>query len=374
MASGRNPYHYGTPALDEHFTGRNDELAALVSRLRDGINVVVVSPRRYGKTSLILRAEHEIERDHAAVVHVNVLRCGDLDTLAAQLASQAFAVPGGAWRRGADAIKEFLKRFRVTPTLTVEGDVPRLLFEARLAESDAESVIEDVYRVLAETAERRPAVLVLDEFQAVVDIAPRLPKLLKALADAHSNVSLVVAGSKQHLMNALIASPDAALYGMAERFALQPLPDDVMAAYLRKRARAGGKSMSEEVARLVIDLARPAPNDIQRLAYEAFGAAGERMDEAAVRTGMQRAVAHEAATYAERVERLSVGQRRVLAALAHEPVEQPHAAQFVARTRLANASSVRKALDVLEADELVARRGGAVVVADPFFAAWLRGA
>lgn len=62
MKMARNPFHYGTPAEGEHFAGRETELAAILSRLCAGINVVVVSPRRYGKTSLLLRAEHEPSR------------------------------------------------------------------------------------------------------------------------------------------------------------------------------------------------------------------------------------------------------------------------------------------------------------------------
>ena len=70
---------------------------------------------------------------------------------------------------------------------------------------------------------------------------------------------------------------------------------------------------------------------------------------------------------------LSPGQRRVLAALAEGPTEQPAGAAFLARTALANPSSVKKALDVLQDGELIARRGRTLVVADPFLAAWLRG-
>lgn len=372
MGGAPNPYHYGTPVSEEHFAGRDEELAALLSRLRNGINVVLVSPRRYGKTSLLLRAKHEVEHDKAAVVYVNLLRCRDLSVIAAQLATAAFEVPGGAWHRAAQAVPEFLKRIRIGPTVTFDGDKPKFTFEARLADPDADGVIADVYRLLSETAKKRPAAVILDEFQAVLDLAPHLPRLLKSLADEHNNVSLVLAGSKQHLMDALVASPNAALYGMAERLALAPLPDDVMADYLRARAKAGGKPMNEDVARLVVSLAGPVPNDIQRLAYEAFDAAVDRIDETAVRAGLERAVAHEAATYADRYERLSGGQRRVITAVAKTAPAQPTSGEFVALTGLANPSSVRKALDVLEADELVVWRGGVWMAADPFFAAWLR--
>ena len=88
---------------------------------------------------------------------------------------------------------------------------------------------------------------------------------------------------------------------------------------------------------------------------------------------MSSATTHDAATYAERYEMLSPGQRRVLAALADEPTEQPAGATFLARTALANRLLGQEGLNVLEDAELIARRGKTLVVADPFFAAWLRG-
>jgi hypothetical protein len=130
--------------------------------------------------------------------------------------------------------------------------------------------------------------------------------------------------------------------------------------------------MNEVVARRIVELAGPVPNDIQRLAYESYDAALDRIDDLAVSTGLERAVAHEAATYAERYERLSPGQRRVVAAIADDPPSEPYGAEFVARSALANASSVRTSIQALEGDETVVRRNGRYVVADPFFAAWLR--
>jgi uncharacterized protein len=371
MAS--NPFHYGTPAEGEHFAGRETELAALLSRLRAGVNVVLVSPRRYGKTSLLLRAERELERDGAAVVHANVLRSRDLGAFASQLASQAFRAPSGRWHRARQAVPEFLRRLRARPVVTFEGDHPKFGFDAGLSVMDADRVLADVYGVLAEVAGRRPAALVLDEFQAIVDLGIHLPGLLKALADEHPRVSLVLAGSRRHLMEQLVSAPSAALYGMAEPFALGPLPDEVMAAHLRSRASDGRKRMSEAVAHRIVALAGPIPNDIQRLAYESYDLAGASIDELTVQAGLAAATAHEAVAYAERYELLSPGQRRVLSALAEEPTERPMGAAFIARTALANPSSVKKSLVVLEQAELVARRAGAVAVADPFFAAWLRG-
>lgn len=371
----RNPYHYGTPVEGEHFTGRRKELSALLARMRDGINVVVISPRRYGKTSLLRAASARMSRwrPSPAVVEVNLQRATSPARFASLLTVAAYKMPGARWARARQAVPDFLRRLRVTPSVSFDPDGhPRFGFDTSFQAAELDAVLADVYQLLADEAERRPAVLVIDEFQVAARLGERLPDVLKGLADDNPSVSLVLAGSKRHLMEQLVIRQEAPLYGLAQHLALGPIPDADMVAYLLERAEVGGKRLSEEVARYLLDQAGPVPNDIQHLAYDAFELAGERIDAAAVDAGMAAAVEHDATLFADALGRLSPGQVRVLEALAVEPPSEPYAAAFARAVGLANASSVRKALSPLLADDLVVQRGGRLVIADPFFAAWVR--
>jgi hypothetical protein len=281
-------------------------------------------------------------------------------------------VRGGRWHRLKQAAGGFAARLRVSPTVTFDGDSPRFAFSASLAAADADAVIEDVYGLLGELASKHPAVIVLDEFQAISGLGEHLPALLKALADGNPRVSLVLAGSKQHLMEQFTLDRGAPLYGLAERLSLDVLPEAVMSEYLRERAEVGGKAMSAAAAERIVALAGPVPNDIQRLAYEAWGQAGRSVTAGDVEVAMSSAVEHEASQYSELYGKLSPGQRRVLSMLAAGPVTEPYASEFARSVGLSTGTSVRRALDVLVAEELVTRRQGAYQVFDPFLAAWLK--
>jgi hypothetical protein len=374
--SGSNPFHYGTPVEGDQFTGRRHELDALLTRMRNGVNVVLLSPRRYGKTSLLRVAEARLARSRpaAAVIEVNVLRATSLSGLVGLLTAGAYRLPGGKWQRARQAVPEFLRRIRVTPMVTFDPNgIPRFGFDTAMAARDAEAVLADIYALLAEEAEQRPAALVLDEFQAITRHGASLPDVFKALADVHPRVSLVLAGSKRHLMEELVIHEHAPLFGMAQRLSLGPIPDLEMAAYLRDRAAAAGKPLEADSDTYLLALAGPVPNDIQHLAFEAFETAGTRLDRRAVDHGMARAVAHDNVLYAENLARLSPGQARVLAGLAAGPPDEPYSARFARSVGLASGSSVRKSLQPLLLNEDVVKRDGRLVVADPFFAAWLRG-
>ena len=366
----RNPFQYGSPVGAEHFVGRAHELKALTSRMADGINVVLISPRRYGKTSLLRRAEDQLSG--AAIVHVDVLLCASSAELAARLAGAAFRLPSGRWHRAKNAVPEFLHRLKVTPTVTLGPDgSPQFGFGGDLAPRELDQVLEDVYSLLAEDAPRRPGVLVLDEFQAITDLDEHLPSLLKGLADSYRRVSLILDGSHRHMMERLTGSSGAPLYGMAEPLGLGPVETNAMVDYLRQRAAGAGKPMTPEVAGRLIEIAGPIPNDIQRLAYCAYEEADGAIGNDEVNQGMEEAASHSDATYADLFSGRSPGQRRVLRALAAQPRTEIFSAHFAREVQLANAASVRKAVDALAGTEFVARDGDAWKVADPFFRYWL---
>lgn len=370
-----NPFHYGTPVEGDQFTGRTRELTALTTRMRDGINVVLLSPRRYGKTSLLLRAEMELARSRpaGALVKANILRSRDLAALVSRLTSGVYHLPGGRWHRTRQALPEFLRRLRLRPTVTInDHGQPVFSFEPGLEGLDADSVLADLYALLDEESGNHPAVLVFDEFQAIVDLGAHLPRLLKSLADNHPGVSLVLAGSKRHLMERLVNGEGAPLYGMAQKIELGPIPDNEMMRFLCTRAAVGGKLMDEPTATMAVDQAGPVPNDIQRLAYEAFQLADAVVDAAAVAAGLEQAVAHEAAIYSEIFAARSLGQQRVLARLAARGYQHVYSSTFARSVGLAGGNSVKKVMDSLVADELVALRDQSWQITDPFFAAWLR--
>ncbi|MDQ6784041.1 MAG: ATP-binding protein [Actinomycetota bacterium] len=368
-----NPYSYGGPVRGQHFIGRDAEVADLVSRMANGISVVVTAPRRYGKTSLIDRAAELVHKDRGAVISVNLMHCPSLDAFASRLVGGAYTTEGGRMRRARQGLPELLRRLRLQPAFTLDdAGRPRFTFGG-LAERDAIVVLDDVYAILSALAEERPAVLILDEFQAVGELGGGIAPAIKALGDRHPKVSLVVAGSRQHLMDALVLARGAPLYNMAERLALGSIDERVMVRYLRNRARHGAKDMSEGAARRICELAGPVPYDIQRLAYGVFDQAGDQLDTSAVDGGMSGVIRREDPNFTESFSRMSIRHRRVLVGIAgRRRVEQPYTAELAREVGYAGPPGVRRAIEALGADETLTQRQGALVVADPFFAEWLR--
>ena len=69
-----NPFRFGDVAIGEQFTDRAAELDALLGDLRSGQNVLVLAPRRFGKTSLIVAAAERLRKDDVLVAYADLLR------------------------------------------------------------------------------------------------------------------------------------------------------------------------------------------------------------------------------------------------------------------------------------------------------------
>jgi hypothetical protein len=172
-------------------------------------------------------------------------------------------------------------------------------------------------------------------------------------------------------MHRLASGPGSPLLGMGERIDLDIVPEVAMTRYLIDRAITAGKPMPEAVAALIYAAVDGIPNDVQRLAFEAYQVANDVVDEEAVAIAMQRIVSHQSTDYAELYERLAPTQQRVLRTLACEPTSAVYAAAFLRETDVNNPNSVRAALEVLDGRELVRRRDGVWVVTNAFLRAWL---
>jgi len=364
------PFHFGSPATGVYFAGRQAEVGLVLRRMSDHINVVVSSPRRYGKTSVLLKAAAELEAKRGAVARIRVNEVTSTSELTAALLTELSRLEGTARR-----FLDFVGRLRVRPTMAVDASGRATFsFEPVVSDDVARATLTEVVDGFGELARRRTVAVVLDEFQAVVDLDRALPRAFKGLSDAHPELSFVFCGSDHHLMTETFIDRGAPLLGMAEVLVLEPLPTTVMVPFLIDRSAASGIEMTEAAARRLFDLAGPAPNDIQHLAYEAVPLADPGIDETVVDAALVELISHRAVDYAATFEALTVTQKRLIRLLARGPRERLQAAEVTREVGAAGPSGIRRALGSLASRKrpLVTQEGGLWRVDDPFFGAWLR--
>jgi uncharacterized protein len=367
-----NPFHYGSPVTGDRFTDRAEELKALVTCMQRGQNAVVLSPRRYGKTSLLKRAVQDVRQAGGRSAMVNLIGCSSrrqvAQTLATGIAHEAMGWLGGR----AELVREHLARIRAGVSLEVGQTGLTVTLTPASSTADWSEVIGDVLRMLLQLGARNhPVSLVIDEFQRVAEIDDGLAGVFKTLVDELERVSLVFAGSKRHLMEELSTGPGAPLLKVGTRISLAPIPEALMAGFLVERCAAGKKDLDREVAAIIYRVARGIPNDVQQLAFWAFEEPGRRITRPSVERALDRVVSLQAEDFAEAYEKLAPSQQRLLEVLTAGPVADVYSRQMMQLVDVANANAIRVALRRLGELELVERTPAGWRVTSVFFERWL---
>jgi uncharacterized protein len=375
----QNPFNFGDLAFDATFTDRDDELRELEADIRNGLNVVIFAPRRYGKSSLVLRAAQDLTKEGVLIAQVDLMQTATKEQLAAKLAASIHENIASPLLRARDRAAQLFRGLRVTPVMTLDpndGSVS-FSFSAGHAAEDVDATLERILELPAElAAEReRTVALVFDEFQEVLDIDPRLPALMRATFQSQRDVAHVYLGSKRTMMERLFNDANEPFWRSAKQIELGPIPRAPFERFIRERFSSTGKTVADDVVTTILDRTGGHPYGTQELSYALWEEVGEGAvsDDTDLERALERVLRSENAHFTRVWETASRNQRLVLQALAQEPLRPITAEAFRHRYGLPAPSSVQKALDRLVADEVVAReRAGAYRIAEPFLADWIR--
>ena len=186
-----NPFKFGTVVEDCFFTDRRDELQYIKSVLNSENHLILISPRRFGKTSLVVKVLHESERKH---IMLNLQSVVSVEDFAGRLLKEIFRI------YKFEKIKYLIKNFRVMPTFSLNPmtDGVDVAIQPMV---DNRVLIEDVFALLQTLAtEEDRIIVVFDEFQEITNIDKNLDRLLRAIMQLHKNINYLFLGSQESMM------------------------------------------------------------------------------------------------------------------------------------------------------------------------------
>ena len=370
----RNPYHFGSQAEGAYFCDRERELRTLVGLMLNGQNAILIAPRRFGKSSLLTRAIEEVRARGGRTGRANLMRCSTEREVAEELMRAVVQGPAGWLRGNLNQLAQTLKRIRVEPQLVLEeGELKGVKLGGSVADVNWRDVIADVVRLLGELGDdEHPVSLVVDEFQRGYEISEAIPSMVKALIDELPRVSLVLAGSKRHLMDRISADPeDSPLYNVGLKLYLEAVPREEMTRYLCERATGSGKSLSAALADRIYTAVNGIPNDVQLVAFFAWEQAARSIDEAAVDAALRLAVEAQKDEFERIFDSLATSQRLLLKLIAVEGGVEELSGSRVLRALDVSHTAARKAAEVLQRQDLIVRLEGRWVIFSGLFRQWL---
>jgi uncharacterized protein len=375
----QNPFVYGEIVPVAAFADRVVELDRLVADLAAGQKVFLISPRRFGKSSLIRHALAAMARRGALTIDVTV---SSFSSYVAFLEGYARALVTADTKgnRARTWLREMVKSARAEVQYTVEAGPLGALsvsFPGVRSERDISRLAQEVFALPARLAASRgrAVVVALDEFQAIAGFdGGSVEHALRAAVQQQRNVGYVFAGSEPSLMERMLG-PKRPFYKAGPVVRLEKIPADEFAAFIEGRFRHSGIRPEADLGAAIVELAGNLPYDVQRLAHETWdevrtdGRRRATLDD--LHRALRRLLAQQQTMFEAAWQRLTLAQRSVLRAVVLEEGRELLSAEVRARHRLGGASSVQYALSSLVREDLISRDVDRYVVVDSLLREWV---
>ena len=374
-----NPFVYGEIVPAAAFVDREVELDRLGRDLAAGQKVFLISPRRYGKSSLVRQALRSAARGGALTVEVQV---SSYSSYVAFLEGYARALASAETRleRARSWLREVLSGVR--PEVRLEPDESgrnqiAVSFPAVRTDRDISHLAQQVFSLPGRIADvrRRRMAIALDEFQGIAAFnGGSVEHTLRAAVQQQRQVGYVFSGSEPALMERMLGR-SRPFYKAGPVMRLQKIPPDRFAKFIETRFRATGFKPAPGVGAAIVDLAGNLPYDVQRLAHEVWddvkAGAARTVDLEDLHETLKRLLGEHETLFEGTWQRLTLAQRGALRAAVLEDGKELLSADVRARHRLSGTSTVQASLAALVRDDILTREGTRYAVVDSLFREWI---
>ena len=258
-----NPFKFGTIVEAEYFTDRVDEVAYIKEYVKSANHLVLISPRRFGKSSVVAKAVKQIGRKY---ITVNLQQVTSVSDLSAKLLREFFKV------HPLERIRHLITHFRVIPTVST-NPVTGSMDVSFQPGADGTVLIEDVLTLIERAhTEKDRIIVVLDEFQEIVDLTPKFDKQLRSIMQNQKHINYILLGSQESMMTEIFENKKSPFYHFGQMMRLGKLPREDFHRYLSERFANIFPESCDELADRILDYTNCHPYYSQQLAANVWQA------------------------------------------------------------------------------------------------------
>ncbi|MGM9790987.1 MAG: ATP-binding protein [Candidatus Cryptobacteroides sp.] len=365
------PFVYGTAVFGENFTDRKEETRRLKLNFEAGVNTILISPRRTGKTSLVYKAVEQIEDPSIKVVMMDIYDCRDEYEFYERFAS---AIIKGLASKAEQAIalaKSFLSR--LSPKISISPDTSQE-YSLSLGIGPKTEKPEEILNLPEIIAQKRNIniVVCIDEFQQVGEFQDSIwfQKKARGVWQLQKNVSYCLFGSKKHMMEKLFQDKSMPFYQFGDSFFLGPISKDAWVNYIVQRFATKGMTISEEMAGRLCDRVQLHSSYVQQLAWNVMIETESDVTEETLESGYELLLRQTSALFMRQLENLTVYQMNYLKALDAGVHTGFQSSNILEEYRMGSKSNITRIENILLNKELIDKRLDGIYFADPVFAYW----
>lgn len=366
---------YGVAVSDYNFIGREQETKRLLDNFRGGINVILMSPRRLGKTSLVKHVCNKLDEEDIITVYLDIFGCKSEYDFYNKLTAEVLKQTASKHELWLEEAKEFI--YRLTPKISFSPE-PNADFAISLGITPKTHTPEEVLGMAEKIAIKKGKriVICIDEFQQIGEMAnsKQIQARLRTVWQHQKQVSYCLFGSKHHLMSAIFLHRSMPFYQFGDIISLDKIATADWVEYIVSHFADGKRTISRALAEDICKFTENYSAYVQQLSWLVFTQKeeGETVTEEDVKQAMNDLLATNEILFMQMIEPLSEYQLNFLRAIASGVTKDFGLSEVREEYKLGSYSNINRLKTVLLERDLIEKRGAETVMTDPVFAKWIK--
>ena len=369
----KTPFIFGRIAKDENFTDREKETKHLVSNFRSLINTVIISPRRWGKSSLVAKAAEEAGAGdkQIRICFVDMFSIRAEEQFYSNLDNTVLKATSSKWEESVDSAKRFFRH--LVPKIVLNADLTNefsLNFDWKELKANPDEVLDLAEKIAAH--KKQKLIVCIDEFQniAAFDDPLFFQKRLRSHWQQHQHVAYCLYGSKRHMMLDVFSNPSLPFYKFGDLIFLEKIDTLSLTGFIRERFSATKKSISDDLSGLIVALADNHPYYVQQLSQQVWLRTKSSCNETIVSEAHLSLIEQLSLLFATLTETLTTNQINYLRALVAGEKALSSSAVLLKYNLISSATVTRSRSSLIEKD-ILDNMAGKISFQDPMYRYWL---
>lgn len=368
------PFVFGRIATGENFTDRIDETKLLVTHFKSLINTIIISPRRWGKSSLVQKASDlaMIEDQELRICHIDLFNVRNEEEFYRTLAQNIIKATSSRWEEAVSDMRNFFSH--IVPKISIgaePGNEISINFDWDSIKESPDEILDLAERIAVE--KNLKIMVCIDEFQNIAEFTDpnAFQKKLRTHWQRHQHVGYCLFGSKRHMMLEVFTDSSKPFYKFGNLLFLNKIPYECLVEFFIERFSETGKEISVDAASLIAELVDCHPYYAQQLAQLSWLRTDAVCDEDIVRGAFNSLVAQLSLLFVNITESLTNQQLNYLKAiLAGETAVTSTA--VMKKYGISSATAASRSKETLIKNDILDAIGGKVNFQDPVYRHWLK--
>ena len=367
------PFIFGVATSGENFTDRKKETERLLLNFRHGINTILISPRRWGKTSLVKKVCRLAESEGIKIVYLDIFSCRSETDFYESFASAILKQTASITDEWFENIKLFFSR--ISPKISIGPD-PLSDFSLSLDINKKPEDIDDILQLPEKIAKKKNCkiVICIDEFQQITEFkdSKTFQKRLRSVWQLQTSVSYCLFGSKKHLMNELFEKKSLPFYKFGDAIYLPKISTEDWAEYICQRFESTGKHISKELAVKICQKVDNHSSYVQQLAWLVWIHTDKTATDNNFEDAYQDIIDQNTPLFEKQIEGLSTYQLNFLRAICNGIHSEFSRKEIINKYNLGSSANISIIKRALEKKELIETEKGQATIPDPILEEWLK--